>query len=44
MIVNTQLAGEATWFWYATLFHRGAKPSAQRELDEMIMRKIATGQ
>ncbi len=25
MIVNTQLGGEAMWFWYATLFHRGAK-------------------
>lgn len=25
MMVNNQLAGEATWFWYATLFHRGAK-------------------
>jgi hypothetical protein len=32
MIVNTQLAGEATWFWYATLFHHGAKLYADLHL------------
>src|ERR1700733_899169 len=32
MIVNTQLAGEATWFWYATLFHNGAKLYADLHL------------
>jgi hypothetical protein len=32
MIVNTQLAGEAMWFWYATLFHRGAKLYANLHL------------
>ena len=25
IIVNVQLSGEATWFWYATLMQRGAK-------------------
>jgi hypothetical protein len=25
MIVNNQLEGEGFWFWYATLFHQGAK-------------------
>lgn len=25
MIVNTQLGGEAMWFWYATVFHGGAR-------------------
>jgi len=25
IIVNVQLGGEATWFWYATLFHHGVK-------------------
>ena len=25
LIVNNQLAGEATWFWYARLFHQGSK-------------------
>ena len=25
MIANAQLSGEATWYWYAILFHRGAK-------------------
>jgi hypothetical protein len=32
MIVNNQMAGEATWFWYATLFHRGAKLYADLHL------------
>jgi hypothetical protein len=32
MIVNTQLAGEATWFWYATLFHHGARLYADLHL------------
>jgi hypothetical protein len=32
MIANTQLAGEAAWFWYATLFHRGAKLYADLHL------------
>jgi hypothetical protein len=32
MIVNTQLAGEATWFLYATLFHHGAKLYADLHL------------
>jgi hypothetical protein len=32
MIANTQLAGEATWFWYATLFHHGAKLYADLHL------------
>jgi hypothetical protein len=32
MIANTQLSGEATWFWYATLFHRGAKLYADLHL------------
>jgi len=32
MIVNTQLAGEATWFWYANLFHNGAKLYADLHL------------
>jgi hypothetical protein len=32
MIVNTQLSGEATWFWDATLFHRGAKLYADLHL------------
>lgn len=25
MVMNTQMGGEAMWFWYATVFHRGAK-------------------
>lgn len=25
MVLNTQMGGEAMWFWYATLFHQGAK-------------------
>src|SRR5580700_3379865 len=25
MILNTQMGGEAMWFWYATLFHQGTK-------------------
>ncbi len=25
MVLNTQMGGEAMWFWYATLFRRGAK-------------------
>jgi hypothetical protein len=25
MVVNTQLGGEAMWYWYATVFHHGAK-------------------
>jgi hypothetical protein len=32
MIVNTQLAGEATWFLYTTLFHHGAKLYADLHL------------
>jgi hypothetical protein len=32
MIVNTQLAGEAWWFWYATFFHGGAKLYADLHL------------
>jgi hypothetical protein len=32
MIVNTQLSGEATWFWYAVLFHNGAKLYADLHL------------
>jgi hypothetical protein len=32
MIANTQLGGEATWFWDATLFHRGAKLYADLHL------------
>jgi hypothetical protein len=32
MIVNNQMAGEATWFWYATLFHNGAKLYADLHL------------
>jgi hypothetical protein len=32
MIVNTQMEGEATWFWYATLFHHGAKLYADLHL------------
>jgi len=32
MIVNNQLAGEATWFWYASLFHNGAKLYADLHL------------
>jgi hypothetical protein len=32
MIVNTQLSGEATWFWYATLFRHGAKLYADLHL------------
>lgn len=32
MIANNQLAGEATWFWYATLFHHGAKLYADLHL------------
>jgi hypothetical protein len=32
MIANTQLSGEATWFWYVTLFHRGAKLYADLHL------------
>jgi hypothetical protein len=32
MIVNSQLAGEATWFWYAILFHHGAKLYADLHL------------
>lgn len=25
MIINNQLGGEAMWFWYATVFHHGAR-------------------
>ncbi len=25
MVMNTQLGGEAMWYWYATVFHNGAK-------------------
>lgn len=25
MVLNTQMGGEAMWFWYATLFHQGVK-------------------
>ena len=32
MIVNNQLQGEAWWFWYATLFHSGAKLYADLHL------------
>ena len=32
MIANTQLSGEAMWFWYATLFHRGVKLYADLHL------------
>ena len=32
MIVNTQMSGEAWWFWYATLFHNGAKLYADLHL------------
>jgi hypothetical protein len=32
MIVNNQLQGEAWWFWYATLFHGGAKLYADLHL------------
>jgi hypothetical protein len=32
MIINTQMAGEATWFLYATLFHHGAKLYADLHL------------
>ena len=32
MIVNTQLAGEGWWFWYARLFHSGARLYADLHL------------
>jgi hypothetical protein len=32
MIINNQLAGEATWFWYASFFHHGAKLYADLHL------------
>jgi hypothetical protein len=32
MIVNTQLGGESEWFWYARLFHSGAKLYADLHL------------
>jgi hypothetical protein len=32
MIVNTQMGGEADWFWYTTLFHHGAKLYADLHL------------
>jgi hypothetical protein len=32
MIVNTQLSGEAEWFWYARLLHNGAKLYADLHL------------
>jgi hypothetical protein len=32
MIVNTQLSGEGEWFWYARLFHGGAKLYADLHL------------
>ncbi len=32
MIANNQLNGEATWFWYTTFFHRGAKLYADLHL------------
>jgi hypothetical protein len=32
MIANTQLGGEAEWFWYANLFHGGAKLYADLHL------------
>jgi hypothetical protein len=32
MVVNVQLAGEATWFWYATLLHQGTKLYADLHL------------
>jgi len=32
MIVNTQMSGEACWFWYASLLHGGAKLYANLHL------------
>jgi hypothetical protein len=32
MVINNQLAGEATWFWYASFFHHGAKLYADLHL------------
>jgi hypothetical protein len=32
MIVNTQMSGEAWWFWYANLFHNGSKLYADLHL------------
>jgi hypothetical protein len=32
MIANNQLAGEATWFWYARLFHSGSRLYADLHL------------
>lgn len=32
LIANNQLAGEATWFWYAKLFHSGSKLYADLHL------------
>lgn len=32
IVVNVELAGEATWFWYATLLHRGVKLYADTHL------------
>jgi len=32
LIVNNQLGGEATWFWYARLFHGGSKLYADLHL------------
>jgi len=32
MIVNNQMEGEATWFWYTILFHHGAKLYADLHL------------
>jgi hypothetical protein len=32
MIANTQMSGEAWWFWYANLFHKGSKLYADLHL------------
>lgn len=32
MIANTQMGGEAEWYWYATFFHNGAKLYADLHL------------
>ena len=32
LLINTQLEGEASWFWYATLLHRGVRLYADLHL------------
>ncbi len=42
MILNTQMGGEAEWFWYANLFHNGAKLYADLHLALQPLYVLAT--